>query len=284
MQIKDILVHLDASPQSRSRLRVGCDLARRLGAHLTGLCVVDIALPVGLISDPGGYAAASATAALIDQLRGEALAAVAPVEQAFNEALRRDGIEGEWRLVEGMAAETVTLHSRYADLTILGQASPEEEEPHAAEIIEEVLFGAGRPALIIPYAGEFERVGRTVLIGWDAGREATRALHDALPLIAQAEQATVLAVNPRRGIGGHGDLPAADIALHLARHGVKVTASHAVSDEVAPGDVLLNTAADMGADLLVIGGYGHSRLREMLVGGVTRTLLQRMTLPVMMSH
>ena len=138
-----------------------------------------------------------------------------------------------------------------------------------------------------------------MLIGWNARREAARAVHDALPLIRDAAAVTVLAVDPHGrpgalgghggdhggGHGGdHGDEPAADIARHLARHGLRVTAAQADSGGIGVADVLLNQAADLGADLLVTGGYGHSRTREMVLGGITRALLQRMTLPVLMSH
>ena len=116
-----------------------------------------------------------------------------------------------------------------------------------------------------------------MLIAWNASRESTRAVNDALPLLAGATMVTVLAVNPRHGIKGHGDVPAADIALHLARHGVKAEAAHTVAKDISEGDALLSYAADLGVDLIVCGGYGHSRAREMVFGGVTRTLLREMT-------
>jgi nucleotide-binding universal stress UspA family protein len=136
----------------------------------------------------------------------------------------------------------------------------------------------------VPYAGRFESLGKRVLVGWNAGREAARAVQDALPLLMAAESVTVLTVNPEIGLGGHGEEPGADIALHLARHGVRVTVEHMTAPEISAGDVILNRAFELSADLLVIGAYGHSRLREMVLGGVTRSLLQQMTVPVLMSH
>ncbi len=283
-QLKDILVHLDASERSGTRLRLAADLARRHAAHLSGLYVVDLVLPAGFAAGMGGYGDGAALGALLDQMRNDALADAATVEARFRETLRREGLQGEWRLTEGIAPELVALHARYADIAVLGQEDPEGTEPNAGAIIERTLFSSGRPALIIPFAGDFPTLGRTVLIGWNASRESARAVNDALPLIAQAQSATVLSINPRVGIDAHGAVPGADIARHLARHGLKVTAAQTVSDEVPDGDVLLNYAADNGSDLLVIGGYGHSRVREFVMGGVTRTLLQRMTVPVMMSH
>ena len=158
----------------------------------------------------------------------------------------------------------MVLHARYADLAVLGQADP-DNPPLGAGVVEAVLLGSGRPALVVPFIGA-ESVGQRVLVAWNATREAARALNDAMPLLAQAEKVTVLSVNPERGIGGEGDLPAADIALHLARHGVKAEAAHTTAEDVSVGDILLSRAADLGADLIVMGGYGHSRAREFVLG------------------
>ncbi|HWX48004.1 MAG TPA: universal stress protein [Roseomonas sp.] len=281
MQLKDILVHLDATEQGKLRLQLAADLARRHAAHLVGLFTVDIPVPAIAAPEAGG---AAVLADLFQSMRQDRLAEAAEVEAAFREQLRRDGLSGEWRLAEGMAPELLALHARYADLTLLGQDDPESGGSAAEALIEAVLFGSGRPVLVVPYAGRFESLGRAALIGWNASREAARAVHDALPLLAQADSVTVLAVNPRGGLGGHGEEPGADIALHLARHGLTVQVEHTVAPELSDGDVLLNRAAELSADLLVIGGYGHSRLREVVLGGVTRTLLRRMTAPVLMSH
>jgi len=282
MPLKDILVHLDATPQSASRLDIAVGLARRHGAHLTALHVVDLAIPLFATADPGGGAA---MAHIMNQIRNETLANAAAIEAGFRDRMQREGIPGEWRQVEGLSAETVAQHARYSDLVIIGQDDPDAAQPGATGLAGDVLFAAGRPVLVVPYAGHFEDIGRRVLVGWNASREAARAVNDALPLIVAAETVHVLAANPRRGPDGHGDVPGADIALHLARHGVKVTAEHRVAPEIPDAaDLLLNEAADMSADLLVVGAYGHSRLREFILGGVTRTLMQQMTVPVLMSH
>jgi nucleotide-binding universal stress UspA family protein len=151
-------------------------------------------------------------------------------------------------------------------------------------VLVNVMLASGRPVLAIPYAGQFEQIGERVLVAWNASREATRAVNDALPLLMGAKAVTILAVNPKHGIEGHGDVPAADIALHLARHGVKAEAAHTIAKDISEGDALLSYAADLGADLIVAGGYGHSRAREMVFGGATRTLLQEMTVPMLLSH
>jgi len=284
MALKDILVHLDATERAGARLRLATELARQHDAHLIALHVIDLTLPAIVASEPSGGVM---LAELLEDMRRIALADAARVEAAFRERVRTAGIQGEWRLVEGSTPGQVALNARYADLTVLGQADPAggvDSPGNAAAVVEEVLFTSGRPVLLVPFAGHFEAVGKRVLIGWNASREAARAVNDALPLLAQAELVMVLAVNPRRGLGGHGDQPGADIALHLARHGVRVEVQHAVAPEIGEADVLLNTAADKGADLLVMGAYGHSRLRELVLGGVTRSLLRQMTIPLLMAH
>lgn len=281
MPLKDILVHLDATPQSAGRLDLAIDLARRHDAHLTALHVVDIGMPLIAMADGGGGAA---LAGLVDQMRDTAIAEASRIEADYRERMRRESLPGEWRQAEGMVGELLTLHARYADLVILGQDDPDGPSTQAAGLAGQVLFGAGRPVLVVPYAGRFPSAGRRVLIGWNASREAARAVNDALPLIGKADTACVLAANPRHGIDGHGEEPGADIALHLARHGAKVSVEHRLAPDVPDADLLLNHATDMSADLIVIGAYGHSRLREFVLGGVTRTILKQMTVPVLMSH
>jgi nucleotide-binding universal stress UspA family protein len=217
----------------------------------------------------------------MEQMRQTALTAGAQLKTIFQEAIRREGVMGEWRQVEGRAVELLALHGRYADLLVMGQDDPESGN---AGLLEAVLFDSGRPVLAIPFAGTFKTIGRRVLVGWNASREASRAVHDALPLLAKAESTCVFLANPKRGLAAHGEEPGADIARHLARHGLKVEVAKTIADDVADSALLLNHASDMGADLLVMGAYGHSRLREFILGGVTRSLLREMTVPVLLSH
>ena len=278
MKLCDILVHVDQSPRALLRLDIAAELARQHGAHLTALQVIDVALPVMAMGDGGGGAV---IAELMEQMRQSALAAGVKLKVAFEAALARDGIMGEWRQVEGTTQEILALHGRYADLLVLGQDDPESD---SAGLLEAMVFDCGQPVLAIPFAGSFNTIGKRVLVGWNASREASRALHDALPLIAKAETATVFLANPKRGLGGHGEEPGADIARHLARHGMKVEVAMTIADDVPDSALLLNHASDMGADLLVMGAYGHSRLREFILGGMTRSLLREMTVPVLLSH
>ena len=285
MAIQDILVHLDAAPRSSVRLGVAADLAGRHSAHLTAVFVIEQPPAAWFYGDPGGYVDARLIDEMMEKMRERAMVEASRVEREFRERLHRDGIEGEWRLVDGSTAESVALHARYADLAILGQHDPDATTVgSAAQVAPNTLLSSGRPVLMIPYVGAVTTLAQRVLVGWKSSREAARAVNDALPLLRQAQSVTILAINPEEGIGGDGDVPAADIALHLARHGVKAAAAHTVATEISEADALLNHADETGADLIVAGGYGHSRLREFTFGGVTRTLLKTMTVPVFLSH
>jgi nucleotide-binding universal stress UspA family protein len=277
MPIKDMLVQLDASPASARRLDFAMALAKRHEAHLIGLFVIDIVPPFSAGADMGG---GIAMAELLMRMRADALTEAASREAAFREFLRREGQAGEWRQAEGRTSALLALHGRYVDLIVLGQP-----EPGVSSVaVEAALFSTGRPVLLVPYTGPAESLGRRVLIAWNGSREAARAVNDALPLLAGAESVTVLVVDPKTGPSDHGEEPGADIALHLARHGVRVTVRRVMGDDVGVGDMLLNEVADFGIDLIIMGGYGHSRLRELVLGGATRTLLRQMTVPVLMSH
>jgi nucleotide-binding universal stress UspA family protein len=282
---KDILVHLDESHQSGTRLKVAVDLARRNAAHLTGIWVIDVP-GYAMFYGAGMPAADGGMNEVVASLRSDAIARADAAGADFREAMRREGLSCEWRKVEGDGVGLLALHARYADLTILGQPNEDEafKGPSVDAVLVNVLLSSGRPVLAVPYVGQFERVGDRVMIAWDGSREATRALNDALPLLRGATAVTVLSVNPKHGINGDGDVPAADIALHLARHGVKAEAAHTIAQDIGEGDALLSYAADLGADLIVSGGYGHSRAREMIFGGVTRTLIEEMTVPMLLSH
>jgi nucleotide-binding universal stress UspA family protein len=233
------------------------------------------------VGDPGGFANNAWIEDVMARLDENARRLAGKVQATFAERMRQNDAQGEWRLVEGPPSATVALHARYADLAIVGQSRPEDS---TGNIAAATMLSCGRPVLVVPYAGTFATIGRNVLVGWKAGREAARAINDAIPLLLKAQTVRILSINPVRGIDGDGDLPAADIALHLARHGIKAEAAHTIANDVTEADVLLNEAADMGADLIVAGGYSHSRVREFVFGGVTRSLLATMTVPVLFSH
>jgi len=285
MALRDLVVLLDGSARDESKLAVAVQLARRHDAHLTGLCPLELLLPADMSFALGGYPDLWALPEFAKQVESQAKAKAAVIEAAFRELLRREAVTGDWVLETGPLIPSVIHRSHATDLIIVGQADPDHPLPATARtLIEDLLMMAGRPLLMIPYAGRFETIGTNALVGWTPTRESARAVHDALPLLAPSSKVLVLTVESTKA-GDIEVLPTVEVAEHLARHGVDVSAARTVvSDGLAPADALLDYAADMQADLLIVGGYGHSRTREMIMGGVTRDVLRHMTLPVLMSH
>ena len=278
MALKDILVHIDSTGPSPARLEAAIALAVAHEAHLIGVYV---------LTPPRipGYVRAQISEDILRQQAEAALATAAAAEAAFNDAVSRAGVNGEWRLVEGDPLPVLSLHARYADIAVIGQREPAGEEgTDNLTLPDQLILSVGRPVLVIPYIGSYAAIGQRVMVSWDASRLATRAVNDALPFLEKAKRVIVMAVNPKGGEAGHGEIPSADICLHLARHGINAEAHHVYADDVGVGDMLLSRAADEGIDLMVTGCYGHARWREIVLGGVTRHMLKHMTMPVLMSH
>ncbi|HEX9703032.1 MAG TPA: universal stress protein [Rhodospirillales bacterium] len=277
MTFRDILVHVDDATENATRLESAINLAKTTNARLTGLFVR---------SRPyiPPYAEVQISPEILQRHAEEIEELAKQAEKNFRATVKGSGVKAEWRSVEGGLGSVLSLHARYHDLVVLGQKDPRDLlMPGDRDMPDEVIMTCGRPSLIIPYAGKFPTIGRNVMVAWDASATATRAVHDALPILKTAKAVTVMVINPMTDLPGIGDLPGADIAAHLARHGVKAEADHVESDLDA-GEMLLSRAADKGADLLVMGAYGHARWREVILGGVTDHLLDHMTLPVLMSH
>jgi nucleotide-binding universal stress UspA family protein len=278
MPYKTILVHLDVGARTGARLDLACRLAGRFDAHLVGVhALTEIRLP--------GYAAVMTGQS--DQLAEFQAHAAAELRER-SEALFRKRVEAaglaktEYRASRADALAAVPLHARYADLVVAGQPDARDASGVEPDFVERLLLAAGRPVLVVPYAGSFGDAGKRVLVAWNASREATRALTDSIPLLREAEAVHVIAFDP--AAAPHGEVPGADIGLYLARHGIKVTVSQQTAPDVDVGNQLLSRAADIAADLIVMGAWGHSRLQELVMGGVTQTILRSMTVPVLMSH
>jgi nucleotide-binding universal stress UspA family protein len=282
MSYKDILVHIDASQACAARLATALALARRFSAQLTGCYVARPSLFSPFLADQFPKAVQDEAGARWAERRERAQALFAGASRGVEPAPL-------WREAEGEdAAALLTAAARLADVTILSQVDPEARGSRDdAALPELVALGAGRPVLVLPYTAPAERalpLGERVMVAWNASAQATRAVNDAMPLLAGAKRVVVLAVNPEQGPRGHGAVPGADLALHLARHGVKAEAGAIQAEDVEVGSMLLSRAADEGVDLIVMGVYGHSRLRELTLGGVSRHLFEHMTVPVFMSH
>lgn len=277
MSLKDVLVHLDDTPRVGARLDAAIALATQHEAHLIGLHVVTL-------PRISGYIRLQIPEAILQQQARGIEDAAERMETLFHERARLAGLNGEWRRVAGDPVPQTALHGRYADVVIVGQRDPSGEDgADDPTMPDQLILAVGRPVLVIPFVGEFPTIGRRIMVAWDAGRLATRAVNDALPFLIGAEKVVVMAVNPYPGDDGHGEIPSADICLHLARHGVNAEAQHIYADDLEVGAMLLSRAADE-IDLMVTGAYGHARWRELVLGGVTRHLLRQMTMPVLMSH
>ncbi len=281
MTIKDLLVHVDLSKAGKARTEYAFGLAEAYRAHVIGVGFS----PLGIVPYYGAPdLVMPVPVEYFQSLRDEAKKAL---DDFMTEGERR-GVSVETRLIESSTIDLpdeMTMHARYVDLAVVGQ--PEQSEGMAGPqhaLIEELLFSSGRPVLVVPWAGKGNPAPKTVMVAWDASGTAARALADAMPILKEAKKVVVL-VATEGGPSAHGDEPGADVALHLARHNVEVEARHIpTGSDISVADLLLSQASDIGAEMIVMGGYHHSRVREFIIGGVTRTIIDTMTVPVLMSH
>jgi nucleotide-binding universal stress UspA family protein len=277
MSIKDILVYADGSDAFESRLNYSIALAQSSSAHLTALYIVPrytVHAYAGMSMDPG----------IIQQTNEREWDEARATQQKFEHMTKTSDIDVEWRVEEGDAAHHLNSHGHYFDLVVLGQTNPEWDDALFTGLADDLVISLGRPALVVPYVGAVANPANRILVAWDGSRSAARAVNDSMPFLKAADQVEVITINSDQATQGESDIPAVDISLHLARHGVKATATSLHAEDISAGDLILAHAADYRADLLVMGAYGHSRFRELILGGVTRKLLQHMTVPVLMSH
>lgn len=277
MSYKNILVHVDRSNTVAGRIAAALKLAQAQGAKLTGLSVVEQPyIP--------GYAEVEIGAEVI-ALRQESLNAAADeAGAAFAKQAEAAGVEATWKRVEGHPVEVLGDHSRSHDLLVVSQFDDTADVlPGGHEMPDRVILSAGRPVLVVPYIYKDAEIGKRVLVAWDGSRMASRAVHDALPLLKTAEEVVIMVV---MGADDDSEKQASgeDIARHLADHGANVVTDHLNSGDMNIGDVLLSRAADHSSDLIVLGAYGHARWRELVLGGVTQYMLESMPVPVLMSH
>lgn len=271
--MKDLIVHIDNTAPCARRVELASVLAARFGARLAGVYAQHIPLmppDEGLVEDFGAASAPERIGYGAQVTRAEAQAA----EQDFRAGSAMLNTSATWHTMAGGDADVVVAYARYADLAVVGQT-----QPGGDDIAAEVALRSGRPALIAPYTSDYSLAAEHALIAWDASREATRTLHDALPLLRHAVRVTLMSI---------GDLekspPGADVVAHLARHGVKVELVQEQEAEMDTGAFILERAEKLGCDLLVMGAYGHSPLRERVLGGTTLHVLKHMTVPVLVAH
>jgi nucleotide-binding universal stress UspA family protein len=280
MSYKTIQVYADDGRHSEQRIQIAETLAANQGAHIQGMHVIP---PLSYPS----YMAAEIPIDLIEQRHAQLRAVAASLGTDFAASAERAGLNQEWRCFDafrGDLTETVAELGRYADINIVSQSDPDGEGQERLDLVEPLLFGSGRPVLVVPYAGKFDGKFENVMIAWNATRESARAVFDAMPILQAARKVTVMTVNPSDTAEAGDPYPGADLANILARHDVQAEVHHTQGDDISVGDMLLSTMAETATDLLVMGAYGHSRMREYVFGGATRHIIQHMTAPVMMSH
>ena len=280
MAYKTIVTYFTSTMRADALIESAIAVAQRFESHVIGLYV----LPAVEV-----YVAAEVpiTADIADVQRRHYTEEAEQVQTSFERAFNDAGIASEWRVADATGStvpETVMAHARCADLTIASQDEGLEEYGSRHKIAEEIMFAGGRPVLFIPTAGSYPKIGDYVTVAWDGSREAARACFDSLPFLKEAKNVRILSVNPDETAMSGANLPGSEMATALSRHDVRCEASHTQTDDISVGDEILSRLSDQGSDLLVLGGFGHSRVRELVFGGVTRHILGQMTVPVLMSH
>jgi nucleotide-binding universal stress UspA family protein len=269
MALRTLLVHGASDERMLARTMLAATLARAHDANLT------IVFPLQGASATLMYAEHVPVTAIQRQLEAEREQA-SDIRAKVVERIAHEGLRMEWRSMEGRASSLLASAATVADVVVMSQDAADADPP----LVATVALAAGRPVLCVPHSGSFLDCGRRILVAWNGSRESARAAHDALPFLQRAEAVRLFsAASP-----AEGGASLEDAAAHLASHGAKVELRRAVLDGMDPGIAILNAAVDWGADLIVMGAYGHSRLREWVFGGATRTILQSMTVPTLLSY
>ncbi|KJK18716.1 hypothetical protein UB46_34055 [Burkholderiaceae bacterium 16] len=279
MSYATIMVILDPSRRSYHRIEIAAQLAARHKATLVGMFACHRPEPAWVYRLPDG-------ARYLDALQARYEEDGEIVRRSFEGATEELPITAQWQAFDGLPLAIGQREARLADLLVVGQDDPADPTAFVAEgFVESIVLASGRPVLAIPRVGRFNTVGSRVLIAWDGGREAARAIHDALPFLRQAEAVTIATCTVEGKAADPWNTPAQYAATWLAAHGVTAAVCNLPVTTLADaGERLLSEAADLEADLIVAGAYGHNRFREVMLGGVTRTLLEAMTIPVLFSH
>jgi len=275
--IKDLLVNIPVGAASTPVLDYAVSVATAYDAHISGVAFAYEPVVPGTVFD-------GVAASIIATYRAESEKAGKAAVAKFDEAVRRAGVSADSHLLESGptgAGELFAQVARQFDLVVVAQTDPEQDSPEEL-LPEAALFGSGRPVLVVPYIQKTGLKLDRVMVCWDGSRAAARSIADAMPFLERSKAIDVVTV--AREQGSRDTLPGFDIAHHLARHKLKVDLKRIVASDIDVASALLSHAADIGADLVVMGGYGHTRLREFILGGATRGILESMTVPVLMSH
>jgi nucleotide-binding universal stress UspA family protein len=275
--IKDLVVNLALEVERDPVAEFALSVASAFAAHAAGIAFqYDPIMPAALMDD--------VPPDVIDTQRAENERAANAATTRFDDAARLASVRSETRIIQSSMAGVATRFAHIArrfDIAVVAQAKPDADGPEAL-VVEQALFDSGRPVLVVPYIQTAPFKADRVMLCWDGSRTAARAAADAMPFLSRAKVVEVFIVES--GKLKSNEIPGADIAGHLARHNHNVSLTRTVSGDTDVASVILSHAADTGADMLVMGGYGHSRLREFILGGATRAILASMTVPTLMSH
>ena len=278
MAIKEVLCLLDIETDlTTAPVQIATEIADKLDAHLTGISpLIEPVVPALMVQPvPDQF---------ISDARNRAQEKSKSSLERFSEYVERADITFETRLLDVTPGglDTFVNHTRMCDLIVVGQDNPDRPEPLRSDLIEAALFDSGRPILLVPYVGVEHFQAKKIMVAWDGSKTAARAIHAAMPILELAEEVQIVMVEAKK-LHLPGD-PGADLAVYLSRHNIKVAVEKIPAPASGVSDALLNHIADNQIDLVVMGGYGHSRVREFILGGATRGMLSAMTVPCIMAH
>lgn len=284
MSYKTILVLLNGTNRTQQLLDASTAMARQFDAHVIGLYVLPAAQ---VYSDVGMLA----TPMLFEGYRELFKSKLEEVRKKFEARVKQDGLKAEWRAIDSNypdIAESAIAHSHGAELVITSQIDRGLDGDIERDLVVRLIMESGRPVLIIPKQGHFAPRGKGIaekaIVGINGTKESSRAMFDALPLLRLVKETRLVWVDPYKQSRKAGEIPGAEEATVLSRHGIKAVAEPMMTDGRNAGEALLMRANDLGADLLVMGAYAHSRMREFVFGGATSYVLENMKIPVLMSH
>lgn len=280
MTYKTIMVCLNEVDRIERLLDFAIEIADHQNAHILGLYVIPAVQIYPSVT-------IDVSSQVFDAYREFFKRHAQRVKDLFDSCMRRSGLRSEWCLVNGetpLVANAVIEHGMAADLIIASQVDRSDSFGVELDFVERLVMGLGRPLLLVPNATTSRTLRGKVLIGWNGTREAARAAFDAIPLLQQAEAVTITWVDPQKTLEAPRTVPCAELATALTRHSVTTTAEGFPTAGLTAGQALKMRALDLGADLLVMGAYGHTRISEFVFGGATDFMLKNMPIPILMSH
>lgn len=271
MNIKDILVYLDNDKDCAFRIQAAVQLSQFYNAHLTGLYVMRT---MNVHPYPYTYLPASA----FESFLADANEKKDEAREVFTQKINANGVNGEFRSSDGNLVDTLHINSRYVDLLLIPGSYSSETDINLQYLVSDALMGSTCPVMVLPEAQSLlSQPPQRVMLGWDGSQECSRALRLALPMLEDVESVDVVSISSN-------EAEAEDIALHITRHGINATVHFVEGSNSDAGRILLEQAEALKSELIVMGAYGHSRLREQILGGATQYMIEHSHLPVLFAH